>query len=185
MFFMKTSHAFALLLPAVPAMLAMLAGCASGPARAPGSTSGAPSSMPSLGGLFGSGLSPALEAQRARLVDSLKGTPVAVETTADKRLRIEVPMKFAFDPGRAVVKPPLAAVLEQLAVGFKPHAATTELRIAAPSDEKASAQLVQERAASVRDYLVGRGVPLSRIAGLGRAGNDGLEIALSDRPLNK
>lgn len=161
------------------ALACALAGCASrsgGPAAGTG---------PTLGGLFGSGLSPALEAQRSRLREALKGTPVVIETTGDRQLRVEVPTRHAFDPNRAAVKPALAAVLDQFATGFKPQAATTELRIAAPADDKASVQLVQERAASVRDYLVGRGVPISRIVGLGRAAGSGLEILVSNRPAGK
>ena len=158
-----------------------LAGCASRPG-APGTPG---SGSPSFGGLFGSGLSPALEAQRLRLKDVLKGTPVVVDSTGDHRLRVEVPTKHAFDPQRTTVKPALAAVLDQFATGFKPHAATTELQIGAPADDKASGRIVQERAASVRDYLVGRGVPISRIVSLGRAEDGGLELLVSDRPAGK
>ena len=45
--------------------------------------------------------------------------------------------------------------------------------------------LGERRAASVRDYLVGRGVPISRIVGLGRAEGAGLELLVSDRPAGK
>lgn len=168
---------------------ALLEGCAGvprggGQVPAPAGSGGkaqAPSSGSIFGGLFGSGLSPALEAQRTRLAEALKGTPVVVEATGDKRLRVEVPLKFAFDPGRSAVKPPLGAVLDQLAAGYKPHAASTELRIAAPADDKAGPQLTSERAASVRDYLVGHGVPLARIVGLDKADDGRVEIAVSDR----
>lgn len=158
----------------VLALLLALCGCASDPGVRPGGS-------PAGGGLFGSGLSPALESQRTRLKQVLDGTPVVIEATDDKRLRVEVPAKFSFDPGRAAVKPALAAVLNQVAIGFKPQAASTELRVAVPGDE-ASPRLVQERGASTRDYLVGRGVPKSRIVGLGRAEGGGLEIVVSDRP---
>ncbi len=164
------------------ALAAGLAGCANRPGTPPApGTEPAPSSPSLFGGLFGSGLSPALEAQRTRLQDVLRGTPVVVEATGDKRLRVEVPLRHAFDPGRSAVKPPLAAVLDQLAFGFKPHAAVSELRIAAPTEDKASAQLVQDRGASTRDYLVARGVPISRIVGLERAAGAGIEILINDR----
>lgn len=163
-----------LVLPAL-ALLGALAGCATDPG-------GGPDGKPAIGGLFGSGLSPALESQRTRLKKALSGTPVLVEATEDKRLRVEVPTKFSFDPGRAAVKPALAAVLDQLAIGFKPQAATTELRVAVPADDTTSARVVQERGASTRDYLVGRGVPVSRIVGVGRNEVGGLEIVVSDRP---
>ncbi|WP_428421405.1 hypothetical protein [Methylibium sp.] len=158
-----------------------LAGCAGRPG-APGTPG---SGGPSFGGLFGSGLSPALEAQRVRLKEALKGTPVVIDSTGDHRLRVEVPTKHAFDPQRTAVKPALAAVLDQFATGFKPHAATTELQIGAAADDKASGRIVQDRAASVRDYLVGRGVPISRIVGLGRAEGAGLELVVNDRPAGK
>lgn len=157
-----------------------LAGCAGGPGARPPAPG-----TPALGGWFGSGLSPALEAQRLRLTDALRGTPVVVEATSTRQLRIAVPTKHAFDAGRSAVKPALGAVLDQLAVGFKPYAATTELHIGAPDDGKSSPRVVKERGASTRDYLVGRGVPVSRIVGLGRAEGSGVEILLGDRPLNK
>ena len=168
--------------PLALVLVLALAGCAAPrPSTGPGP---APGTRPALGDLFGSGLSPALEAQRTRLRQALEGTPVRVEATDDHRLRVEVPTRHAFEPGRAAVKPALAAVLDQFAIGFKPQAATTELRIAAPADDQASARLVQERALSTRDYLIGRGVPISRIAGIGRAEGGGLEILVADRPLN-
>lgn len=164
------------------ALAAGLAGCANRPGTPPApGTEPAPSSPSLFGGLFGSGLSPALEAQRTRLQDVLRGTPVVIEATSDKRLRVEVPLRHAFEPGRSAVKPALAAVLDQLAAGWRPHFAGTELRIAAPTDEKASPQLVVDRGASTRDYLVARGVPISRIVGLGRSERPGLELMLSDR----
>jgi hypothetical protein len=140
---------------------------------------------PGAGGLFGSGLSPALEPQRVRLRDLLKGTPVAVDATPQRQVRIAIPLKNAFDPGRSAVKPALAAVLDQLATGFKPHAASAELRIATPDDAKGTGRLARERGASVRDYLVARGVPLSRVAGVSQAEQEAVDVLISDRPTGK
>lgn len=165
------------------AVAALAAGCSTPPTGT--SPSRAPASGSVFGNLFGSGLSPALEAQRARLKQALEGTPVVVAATGDRRLRVEVPARHAFEPGRAVLKPALAAVLDQFAIGFKPHAATTELRVGAPDDATASPRLVRERAASARDYLVARGVPLSRIVEVGGSGAAGLELLVSDRPPGK
>jgi outer membrane protein OmpA-like peptidoglycan-associated protein len=95
-----------------------------------------------------------------------------------------VPTRHAFEPGRAAVKPALAAVLDQFAIGFRPYAASTELRVGAPDNDKATAKLVRERAASARDYLVSRGVPASRIVEAGATAAPGLELLVSDRPLN-
>lgn len=167
---MRTSLA-----PAALAAALLLSACATGPDGA---------SAPPFGGLFGPNLSPALEAQRARLTETLRGTPVVVEATGDQRLRVEVPTKHSFEPGRATVKPALGAVLDQFAIGFKPFAATTELRIGAPADDRATDRVVRGRGASTRDYLVSRGVPASRIPEVGRSAGGGLEIVVSDRPLS-
>jgi outer membrane protein OmpA-like peptidoglycan-associated protein len=162
---------------------ALVAGCASTPPGATPPRAG-PSAGGVFGGLFGSGLSPALDAQRTRLKQALDGTPVVIEATSDRRLRVEVPTRHAFEPGRATVKPALAAVLDQFAIGFRPYAASTELRVGAPDNDKATAKLVRERAASARDYLVSRGVPASRIVEAGATAAPGLELLVSDRPLN-
>jgi len=154
-------------LAALAGLLVLLAGCAGG-----------------FGGLFGPRLSPALEAQRARLADALRGTPVVIEATAERRLRIEVPARHAFEPGRTAVKPALGAVLEQFAIGFRPHAASTELQIGAPDEAGAEPRLAKERALNAREYLIGRGVPASRITVLGRAPRAGLELLVGDRAPN-
>jgi outer membrane protein OmpA-like peptidoglycan-associated protein len=164
------------------AAAALLAACSSTPPSQPGSSQQpAPASPGFFGGLFGPSLSPPLEAQRKHLVDALRGTPVTVEGTSDGRLRVEVPLKFAFDPGRSVVKPPLAAVLNEMATGLKPHA-QAEVRIASPADSaKGSAMLAQDRAASTRDYLVSRGVPATRFSSLSRATGEAVELLITDR----
>ncbi|MGA0612139.1 hypothetical protein [Caldimonas sp. KR1-144] len=161
-----------------------LAACATAPSPKPG-TPGAPAPTPStspFGGLFGYGLSPALEAQRKRLKDALGGTPVVIEAMSDKTLRVEVPMKFSFDAGRASVKPALAAALDQLAIGFKPYAASTELRIGAPADETGPAALGDQRAAAVKQHLLVKGIVGSRIVSAARGTAFGVEIVISDRP---
>ncbi|WP_165393280.1 OmpA family protein [Rivibacter subsaxonicus] len=154
---------------------ALVVGCATPPAPSPGAPT-APT-RPAA-----SGLSPALEAQRLRLTDALAGTPVLVVATDAGQLLVEVPLKFAFDAGRATVKPPLAAVLDQLATGYKPQAQLTELRINAPADDKAATALALQRAQGVRDHLATRGVPANRVVGLGRVERPVVEILISDRP---
>lgn len=174
------------------ALLALLtlAGCATAPTTTSGVAPPVSEAPPaaSAGGLFGSGLSDALEPQRLRLQGALKGTPVVVEATAERALRVSVPLKNSFEPGRSAVRPALAAVLDQLAIGFKPYAATAELRIATPDDAttKVAGRLSKQRHASVRDYLVGRGVPISRVASLGAVmTGETVELLVADRPANK
>lgn len=157
-----------LLLCLLVVVVALIAGCAAGP------TPGRP----------GSEATPAapatLEGEQRRLRKALDGTPVVVETTHDGRLRVEVPLEFSFDAGRGAVKKPLAAVLDRMAVGLRQTA--FEVRIAAPADTRRNNnQLVQERAASVRDYLIARGVGAQRFAGLGRASGEFVEVLIADK----
>jgi outer membrane protein OmpA-like peptidoglycan-associated protein len=169
----------------VTATAALLLGaCATQPGTPTGPGAPAPSSTSSspFGNLFGSGLSPALEAQRTRLKEALAGTPVVIEATGDKTLRVEVPMKYSFDAGRAAVKPALGAALDQLAIGFKPYAANTEIRIGAPADEGGSAALGDQRAAAVKQHLLVKGIVGSRIASAARGAAPGVEIVIADRP---
>lgn len=165
----------------ITATALFLGACATKPGAPTAPGAPAPSTSP-FGGLFGSGLSPALEAQRDRLKEALGGTPVVIEATSEKTLRVEVPLKFSFDAGRAVVKPPLAAALDQLAIGFKPYAASTELRIAAPTDDKGPAALADQRAAAVKQHLLIKGIVGSRIVSAARGTAFGVEVVISDRP---
>lgn len=146
---------------------AVLAGC--GSVHPPGT--GAP----------GAAGGPSVEQQRDRLARELSGTPVVVEASGDSGYRVQVPLKYAFDPKRSVVKPPLAAVLNEVAAGLKPHA-QADVRIAGPADgAKGGAMLAQDRAASTRDYLVARGVPPTRFGSLGRATGEAVELLIADR----
>jgi outer membrane protein OmpA-like peptidoglycan-associated protein len=149
-----------LLVLATPA--ALLSGCATGPVDRP------PAEHPTLA------------TEQRRLKDALRGTPVVVDGMADGRMRVEVPLQFSFDAGRGAVKPALAAVLDRMAAGLR--LANFDIRIAAPADPKGSSPaLVQDRAASVRDYLVARGVKLGRIVGMTRAGGEFVEVLVSER----
>lgn len=121
---------------------------------------------------------PSLPDELARLRNELAGTPVVVELTAAGLLRVEVPARFCFDAGKAVVKPPLAAVLDRMMTGLRRQTGT-QLRIAAPTDA-GDQQLANERAASVRDYFVARGLPPARVTSIGRGDRPGVEVTVAD-----
>jgi outer membrane protein OmpA-like peptidoglycan-associated protein len=81
----------------------------------------------------------------------------------DGSLRVDVPLHFSFDPGKATVKPPLAAVLDRIAAGQRDE--VTRISIGAPADVSAkSAALVADRSASVRDYLVEHNLAQARVS---------------------
>ena len=66
-------------------------------------------SGPSGRGAAGStGTRAALEAEQERLAGLFEGTPVVFAMQPDGSLRVAVPLRYSFDPGRHAVKPPLA-----------------------------------------------------------------------------
>lgn len=146
----------------------VIAGCAVPPA--------APPSPPLPPGASISTLSD----EQQRLRQLFDGTPVEIEATREGRLRVAVPQRFAFDPGRSAVKPPLAKVLDHLSTSVK-RLGDVELRVIAATDPKASPKLATDRAAAARDYLVARGVPASRFAVLQSGELDGIELLVSPR----
>ena len=106
---------------------------------------------------------PTLAQERQRIGDLFQGTPVTLAIDGDGSLRAEVPLKFSFDAGRAVVKPPLGALLDRLA--GSPATRGGSWVVAAPGDPKSKGNtLALERAASTRDYLVGRGADRLRFS---------------------
>lgn len=155
---------------------ASLAGCAVSPGGPPGAPPLPPGAPPAAA-------APTLASEQRRLAEAVRGTPVVVQTTTEGRLRVVVPLEFSFAPGRAAVKPPLAAVLDRIATGLKHPQAAFEVRVAAPPDARGAggSLLAQDRAAAARDYLVARGVPLMRFVNLGRSGTDGVEVLLGER----
>ena len=157
------------------ALAALLSGCAvpRGPS-APGAVP-APGAPPAAA-------STTIASEQRRLADALEGTPVVVESTPEGRLRIEVPIEFSFDKGRVAVKPPLAAVLDRIATGLRQQPGF-EVRIAAPADANGAGGnlLGQDRAAATRDYLVGRGVPVTRFTALTRGADAAVEVLVSDK----
>lgn len=124
---------------------------------------------------------PTVASEQRRLRDELRDAPVVViETTPEGRLRVAVPLRYCFETGRSAVKPPLAAVLDRMTPGLKPGG--FDVRVAAPADGRGgSALLAQDRAASVRDYLVARGVPALRFGSPSQAGGEHVELLLMQR----
>src|SRR4051812_4530449 len=96
--------------------LAIVSGCGT---RGPGASSpapGAPSGGPQTGApAHPSAPAPTLAAEQQRLSALFEGTPVVFAMQHDGSLRVEVPLRFSFDPGSSTVKPPLAAVLDRIA----------------------------------------------------------------------
>src|SRR5487761_2171253 len=128
-------------------LLGALAGCAT---QAPMPAAPAPSAAPAP-------LHPTLAAEQRRLAALFRGTPVVFEMQPDGSLRVAVPLHFCFDRGAGIVKPPLAAVLDQVARSQRQE--STRLRVAAAPDPGSRGHaLARDRAESARDYLAAGGI---------------------------
>jgi len=89
------------------------------------------------------------------------GAPVVFTMQHDGSLRVEVPLRFSFDPGSSTVKPPLAAVLDRIATSQR--RGSSRVLVVAPGDKRGKGiTLGNDRAGSTRDYLVGRGIAATR-----------------------
>ena len=119
--------------------------------------------------------------EKARLAALFRGTPVVFELLPNGSMRVDVPTAFAFDPGKAVVKPPLAAVLDRIATGQQRE--LTRIVVGAPADTAAQGTaLARGRAASARDYCVAKGLPPERVVAVVNASTPHLRITVSAAP---
>lgn len=139
---------------------AVLAGCGSvpkttQPAPRP-QAAGVPAAPADAPAAAGPAVSPELVAEQRWLEDLFKGTPVvigAVGPGPNAPLKVEVPLRYAFDDGRSEVKPPLGAVLDRVAASLQ-RQPRARVAVSAPS---------AGGTASVRGHLLAKGVAAYRI----------------------
>lgn len=115
---------------------------------------------------------PVLAAEKHWLEDLFRDTPVTVSAAPDAGVRVQVPLRHSFDAGRDQVKPPLAAVLDKVAASLH-RQQRAQVRVSAPAGV---------RAQNVRQQLLRRGVPASRIEPLVARG-DAVELQLRVPPV--
>lgn len=140
-----------------------------------------------------------MENKKAEMQRATMGSGVAVVQTPDNQLKLEVPSDISFAVGRSDLNPRLRPILDQFANGLNAQQ-NTEVRIFGHTDNTGSdavnERLSLERAQSVKDYLVARGVRANavQVAGrgerepvadngteAGRAKNRRVEIFLGER----
>ncbi|MEN9368291.1 MAG: hypothetical protein RL489_2649 [Pseudomonadota bacterium] len=126
-----------------------------------------------VGAVAGNLWSKRMEERQKALEQATQGTAVQVARTADNRIRVNIPSDFSFDVGRSAIKPQMRPVLDELARNTD---AALRMNVIGYTDSTGSdavnRPLSLDRAESVRDYLVGRGVTASRIVVDGRGASD-------------
>ena len=128
-----------------------------------------------VGAIGGYAWSQKMEEQKKQMEQATAGTGVEVTQTADNRLKLEIPSDVSFATGRYDIRPELRPILDRFAQTLNQHSVTT-VQIVGHTDSTGSDAvnnpLSVNRASSVRDYLVSRGVDARRIAIDGRGSRE-------------
>ncbi len=107
-----------------------------------------------------------MEEQKRQMEAATAGTGVQVSQTADNRLMLNIPSDISFDTGRADIKPNFRPILDSFATSLLNNPSTTVMIVGHTDNTGSDAinnPLSVNRAASTRDYLVSRNVPIQRI----------------------
>ncbi len=124
-----------------------------------------------LGAVGGNLWSKRMEDRRMAMEQATRGTNVEVTRTADNQLKLNIPNDISFDTGSASIKPELRAVLDPFASSLRGDPSARVVIIGHTDNTGSDAvnnPLSLERAHSVRDYIVTRGVTSSRVDTAGR-----------------
>jgi outer membrane protein OmpA-like peptidoglycan-associated protein len=128
-----------------------------------------------LGAVAGNVWSNRMEEKKRALEQATQGTGMEVSRTTDNQLKLNVPADVSFDVGRADIKPQLRQVLDQFAQGLQ-NQPTSVVRIIGHADatgsDEANNYLSAQRAQSVRNFLVDRGVNGNRVETAGRGSRE-------------
>ena len=148
---------------------ALVAGCAAVPGTGGGASSGAAATG------VGHGWSKRMEDRRVAMERGTRGSNVEITRTSDNQLKLVVPSDIAFDPNGYALKPGLRSMLDRFA-GLLAGDRTVQLTVVGHTDtsggDAVNNPLSLDRAQSVRDYLVGRGVSATQIRTVGRGARE-------------
>lgn len=127
-----------------------------------------------------------MEEQKRQMETATAGTGVQVSQTTDNRLMLNVPSDISFDTGRADIKSNFRPILDSFATSLLNNPGTAVMIVGHTDNTGTDAinnPLSVSRAASTRDYLVSRGVPIQRIQIDGRGSYQ--PIAPNDNAYNR
>ena len=126
-----------------------------------------------VGAVAGNLWSKRMEDKRRVLAQQTAGTGIAVDRTADNRLKLNVPSDVSFDTGSADIKPAMRPVLDEVGRNLD---GAMRLTIVGHTDstggDAVNEPLSRQRAESVRSYLSARGVDASRVSVVGRGSRE-------------
>lgn len=150
-----------------------------------------------VGAVAGNLWSKHLEDKRRALAQATEGTGIAVDRTADNRLKVNVPSDVSFDTGSANIKPQMRPLLDELGRNLDAGVRVTVVgHTDSTGSDAINDPLSRDRAEAVRDYLSARGLGRDRVqvqgrgahepvasndTDAGRAANRRVEIFLSDQ----
>ena len=124
-----------------------------------------------IGAVAGNVWSKRQEDRRVALEQATRGTGVDVSRTADNQLKLNIPADISFDVNSAALRPAMRQVLDPFAGNLRGDP-SARISIVGHTDSTGSDAvnnpLSIDRAQSVRDYLVERGVPASQVQTAGR-----------------
>ena len=127
-----------------------------------------------------------MEEQKKQMESATAGTGVQVSQTTDNRLKLNIPSDISFDTGSADIKPGFRPILDNFAISLLNNPETFVMIVGHTDNTGTDAinnPLSVNRAASARDYLVSKGVPINRIQIDGRGSDE--PIAANDTPANR
>ncbi len=134
-----------------------------------------------VGAIAGNLWSKRMEDKRMAIEKASSGTAVAVDRTADNRLKVNVPSDVSFQTGSANIRPEMRPVLDELGRNLD---ANMRVTIVGHTDNTGSDAindpLSLDRAESVRDYLTARGANRNQITVSGRGSHEPMSNNTSD-----
>ncbi len=119
-----------------------------------------------IGAIAGNLWSKRMEDRRVAMEQATRGTGVEVSRTSDNQLKLNIPNEISFDTNSYAIKPELRGVLDPFANSLRddPKANISDVGHTDNTGSDAiNNPLSLERAQSVRDYLVTRGVAATRV----------------------
>ncbi|MCK9514591.1 MAG: OmpA family protein [Ottowia sp.] len=127
-----------------------------------------------------------MENKRAQMQRATAGTGVQVTQTDDNRLKLNIPSDITFDTNRSDIKPNMRPILDDFADGLYDQPGM-EIYIIGHTDstgnDAINDPLSVDRANSVRDYLIRRGVDGRSIRTEGRGSHE--PIASNNTPAGR